>query len=727
MSLSWFELHFPLELEADAVQHFTRLLAMRARRGLLMSADPVVVEARGVAGRLVWLLGLSSRDRRQVLSSLRQALPDVHTEPTHYTPIEAPAWELRLSSPRRSVRTDTSSEVAGALLSAVRSAGKNELVVLQWLIGPLLHRAVVPPVTASKQAKSQLFLEIDRPVLDAEQTKALRDKQAEPLFGVVGRIAIRAASRGRTRVLRQTVMGALQLVRAPGVGFERRLLPTFLVGSRVRRLARPKIAWPAVLNAAELAVCLGWPIGNPVLPGVTYGGHRHLPPPAGRLLPPRRATPKGVRVTGESTFPAQPGRLTLSARDGLHHVLCIGPTGTGKSTWLANLALQDIDAGRAVVVVDPKRDLVEAIADRIPAHRLNDVVLLDPTADTPVGFNVLNTDQPELAVDSLLHVLRELYSANWGPRTADVLHNSLLTLVRAKGMTLCELPPLLQNRDFRRQVVAQVKHDVLGVAPFWQAFESLSEPQRTEIVAPALNKLRPFVSRSNVRSVIGQARGFDLLDIFRKRTVLLVSLAKGDIGSESAHLLGSLLLGGFFTAVQRRSQVEPDKRHPAFVYLDEFADILRLPVSLADALATARGFGVGLVLAHQELKGQLTPEIRAAVLANARSKVVFQTGHDDAVVLAKVLGGGLTPNDLQGLRAYETYQALTVGGRTMSPASVLTLPLDRPLGTLGEIRRRSAERYGVKRAETDAVIRARRSGAAPADGPIGSRRRGGST
>jgi hypothetical protein len=718
MSWQWFELRFPAELDEGSVLHFTRSLAVRPRRGWFLRADPVVVEVEGRGRKLTWRLGLTSRDADRVLTSLRLALPGIRLEAlTEERPQLQWAWALRLSSQRRALRREVPEQVAGSVLSAVQQANKGEIVVMQWVVGPWLHRAVVRPAS-TKQATAE-GLDLGQLVLDSEQARALRDKYKEPLFGVLARIGVSAGSKERMARLRQGVIGALQILRAPGVGLERRLLPSRFVARRLSRVQHPLMNWPCVLNAHELVSCLGWPVGNPVLAGVSYGGGRQLPPPSGALR-----SSEGSRLTGTATFPGQEGLVHLPVDDALRHLHLIGGTGTGKSTLIANLALADIGAGRSVVVIDPKRDLVRAIADRIPLERRADVVWLDPNDHHPVGLNVLDGSTPELTVDNVVHVLHDLYAAHWGPRTADILYNGLLSLARHGGMTMCELPPLLLNPAFRRSVVNRLRHDALGVAPFWTWFEALSDQERASVVAPVLNKVRSFTQHPNIRGVIGQAQGFDLMQLFTSRKVLLVSLAKDEVGSEAAQLFGSLVVARLWAAIQRRSAVAPERRHPVFLYLDEFGEIMRLRLDFGDALAEARGLGVGLTLAHQSLS-QLTPNTKSATMAHPRSRVVLQTGYEDAAALARALGSGLSASDIQQLETFETYQALCIGGRTTAPASVRTLPLSASFGSFAEVVAHSRAQWGQERAAVDAELLRRRNVEGSGGGPIGTRRRGG--
>jgi hypothetical protein len=684
-----------------------------------MVSQPVICEVEGHHGQLTWRLGVTTSEEQQVLTSLRQALPDIRADAVERPEIAYDGiWELRLSSQRRVLQHGAPDQVAAVVLAALQRTHRDEYALLRWQIGPWLPRSPIPPPSRGKGGS---VFDVDRLVLNSEQVRVLRDKHAEALFGVVGRIAVKASVTSRRRALRRGVMGGLQLLRGPGVGLERRIIPSWWAKWRFDALQQPAIGWPLNLNAAELAACLCWPSGSQVLPGVEFTGHRHLPANRDQLVDGDEAVPRSRRVTGRSTFPGMPGLLTLSADDGLRGLHCIGPTGTGKSNLLASLALQDIEAGRGVVVVDPKRDLIEAIADRIPAERLGDVVIIDPNDKSPVGFNVLAGGEDDWIADLILHILRELYAANWGQRTADVIHNAVLTLVRHGGMTLCELPPLLTNRAFRQSVTAKLRDDVLGVAPFWHWFESISEMEQASVIAPVLNKIRAFTGRKGVRAVIGQVEGFDLKTIFTERKILLVSLATGDAGADTGQLLGSLLMGKLWAIIQSRSQIPAERRHPVFLYLDEFADVLRLPGDLGDALAKTRGLGVGFCLAHQHL-GQLTPSVRAAVAANARSRVVFQCGYDDAGPLAKLLGGGLTGTDLQQLALYETYQSLALNGRIMSPASAVTLPLVESRGVLGAVQQASREKYGVSRRDTDRALIERRTVSVP-QSEVGSRRR----
>lgn len=460
--------------------------------------------------------------------------------------------------------------------------------------------------------------------------------------------------------------------------------------------ARPGWRQRLHLNAVEVAALSSWPVGR--------GSDLPVPTSGSQLLAPSRAIPRYGRVVAQATFPGTERPLALSAQASLRHLHVLGPTGSGKSTLLIGLIAQDVAAGRGLVVIEPKGDLIADVLARVPASRRADVVLIDPTdPNRIVGLNPLETHgrSPELAADQLLGMFHSMYSAHWGPRTHDILSAALLTLARLPGATLPALPLLLSDAGYRRRVLAKVV-DPIGLGPFWSAYEAWSEPERVAASAPVMNKLRPLIMRPEMRAVLGQVKGsFSLARVFSERKILLVDLSKGQLGPETAALLGSLVVSQLWQAVLGRSVVAPEGRHPVFVYVDEFQDYLHLPVDFADALAQARGLGVGFTLAHQYLH-QLDVSARAAVLANAQSRVAFRLGGDDARILATE--SGLEAEDFRELGAFQCYAQLVAENVPQRWTSAqTTLPPDR-LNDPAAVRAESLRRYGAPRPEIEASL-----------------------
>jgi Type IV secretion-system coupling protein DNA-binding domain len=703
-----YQVRFPAGLSPDQVGAWLGTVAADTRR--LPLGFELVATHKGIAYYL--LIPLSQE--ASTLSRLRSALPGMRAEPApdHLSvrPAVRVASELKLTSLLRPLGHERAESAVTALLSGLHPFARGEVVRVQWSVSGT--RAVLP----SKDDAGEL-------------ARAVRAKNAVPLFNALARIAVSAPSNARAVNLLSRVTNALKVLDAPGVSvLPRGFLPSWVIAARVYSRALPLTVWPMRLNTKEAAGLLGIALGNVYLPGLQLGHARQLPPPDGMA--------RHGLVLAVSNFPGANSRpLALRTDDRLRHLHLIGPTGVGKSTLIANAALQDVERGDGLVLLDPKTDLATDVLARVPERRTEDVIVLDPSAtDYPIGFNVLQVGssehERELVVDHVVHVFAELWRSSWGPRTSDVLRSCLLTLTHTSAhngsaFTLCEVPELLLNTSFRRFVTAQPTVPE-PVRSFWFAYEQMSDGERAQVIGPSLNKLRALTTRTSLRLMLGQSTGIELAEVFRSRRVVLVPLSKGTVGTETARLLGSLLMAALWQATLARAAVPAAKRRPAWAYLDEFQDVLRLGTDgeLADMLAQARGLGLGMVLAHQYLN-QLPRQVQAAVLGTVRTQVAFQLDHDDARTLEKRFAPALNAADLMGLPAYEVAIRPCVDGQTRPPTTGTTLPLPEPLRDPRQLAERSRQRYGVPRAKVEAALRARIQTGTPPGGRIGRTRRGG--
>jgi hypothetical protein len=719
-SLATFELHFPRELEAEAVVRFlaglTGLLVPWWRRWLMRPfvVLSVVAASDGVRHRLeapeAWATLIEN--------ALQASLPAVRYERIvrEAAPASAAAAEYRLSTNSRLLRTDAPS-TAAKLLTSLQPLGDNERIEVTWLLTP--SRPVAPARTASSNEQAQLL--VPENVLEhAESVAALRSKQQAPLLHGVLRTAVSAASTARARQLLREVEASWHETRAAGVQLHRHLLRSRVVEQRMRRLAWPRVSI-STFNVDELAGLIGWPIGVQQIPGIVLSGYRQLAPSP--------LIPTVGTVIGDSLFPgpSQPLALDVDAR--MRHVHVIGPTGVGKSVLLANIAVQDLRAGYGVVLLDPKGDLVQDVLERVPLNRRGDVVVLDPAdpSERAVGLNPLHVGDgvsAETVVENLVGLMKQLYSASWGPRTDDILRASLMALVMSGQGTLCEVPLLLTNAAWRKRLVASVD-DPLGVGAFFAWYDRLSASEQLTMISPVLNKVRAFTMRPRVRGIIGQATpALNMSDALQEGKVVLVSLATGLLGEEAAALLGSLVVAELWHATTARAAMRQEDRRPVMAILDEFQHFLQLPTPMATVLAEARGLKLGCVLAHQFV-GQLHDDARSAVLGTVRSRVSFQLSATDARLLAREFGGVLTADDLQGLGAYELAAQLFAAGATQPAVTAKSRPLPTTSSDAEALRAASRQRFGRDRQAVDAEILARQqlTPSATRDAPVGRRPR----
>jgi DNA helicase HerA-like ATPase len=690
----WFRLRWPHEVSPEQL-----LAALLTLNGLSTPwrADALVVRSTGEAGHVVQHLAVPEPRAAGARQQLEAAIPGLTVEAVdqnHQVSVHR-AWRCWLSSRTRPLDLKHAEPVTRGVITALASAEADERLVMQWVLGPVRRPMAVGNRVRGDvgpgAAKWLADLATGPADLDAEARSALTHKQGLPGWRATLHLGVKAKGSRRQLQLLGRLAAAVRVAQGPGVqiGFNP-ARASVLSGDRL------PLRRPVLINVGELKGLIGWPVG--MTEGLPVDRVRS------RLLPARRAVPSSGRVLAEATYPSAKRPLALSASDSLQHLHVIGPTGTGKTTLLLNLVVQDMAAGRSVVVIEPKGDLVRDVLERVPNGRLDDVVVIDPTDKAPVGLNPLAARgvASELKAEHLLTIFKGLFIDSWGPRTQDILTAGLLTLTATPGMSLVALPLLYTDARFRQKLLARIR-DPLALDPFWDWFEALSPAERATVLAPVMNKLRAFLLRERLRRVIGQAKPrFDLRDVCRKRTVLLVNLATGALGPESSSLLGSLVVSQLWQTVLGRTAVPPERRHPVMVVIDEFQNYLHLPTDLADVLAQARGLGVGLTLAHQHL-AQLHPSVRAAVLANARSRVTFTTNHDDASVLVRS-DDRLTPADVAGLGRYEVYASLLAGSESTPFASARTLPPPPPIHSAAEVQQRSRERWGVPAGVVDVEL-----------------------
>ena len=686
--LVWHQLRFALPLAQDAaVGLVERILADS-------SLGRVVLELRASGGQAVWAVGSQAGER--LVSVVRELVPGCRVSRGFSRRAVSQAVVVSARPVGVGLATERLSAVVRAVLAALASTAEGEELVVQLQLG----RRFAPEACGRVEPQGWLELLglVPVPSLSGERGRRLKMQVGRHRAAASLRLGVRAASPLRQRTLLQGLLGALRLLEGPGVRLRARTEhPAKLDG--VRRPWRAGLE----LGAGEIVAMAGWPVGELPLPATPSAHPRVLALPAARET--QRAFATGVAdQSGE--------RLGISIGDALYHTVLLGPTGAGKSTALAHLALADIHAGRGVLLIDPKTDLVADILARIPEQRRSDVVVIDPTSSRPVGINPLARAQtacgasPELVADTVLATLKGVFAESWGVRVEQVLSAALVTLARTPGATLVDLPLLLTNAVYRQRLIAASGADPLGTGQFWAAYEALSEAQRQQWVGPVLTRLQPFLIRPHLRATLGQAApSFDLGEVFTRRRIVLVSLNKGVLGAESARLLGSLLVGQLWPLILARAAVEPSRRHVVSVFIDEVQDYLSLPGSLADALAQARSLGAAFHLAHQ-YRGQLPSALKAGIDANARNKIIFSLSAADAAELSRQ-AIGLEAADFQLLPRFGVYARTMHHGRENPWCQATTLPPTPPTQDALALRASSQARYGQDATQVEAALLAR--------------------
>lgn len=478
-----------------------------------------------------------------------------------------------------------------------------------------------------------------------EMVPLSKEKVKKPLYAAVVRVAAKSSSKARAWEIARSLGAGLrqlensesnELIPLTNDGYDDEDHEEDLILRRSRRTGM-------ILNSEELVSLVH-------LPSLTVRAEKLI-----RDVKKTKAAPADAighdLVLGENIHLGKRVTAGLGREQRLRHMYLIGATGTGKSTLLFNLILQDLRHGQGVAVLDPHGDLIDKILGNIPESRLQDVVLIDP-ADTefPVGLNVLTSHsdvEMNVLSSDLVAVFRRL-STSWGDQMNSVFGNAILAFLESdRGGTLADLRRFLVEADFRKSFLGSVKDP--EVVYYWlKEFPMLSgKPQ-----GPILTRLDTFLRPKLIRNMVCQKEGLNFENILDGRKIFLAKLSQGLIGEENSYLLGALLVSKIQQAAMARQMRDASERKPFYLYVDEFQNFVT--PSMASILSGARKYGLGLILAHQELR-QLwnrDTEVANSVLSNPGVRICFRLGDFDAQKLSEGFAT-FDAADLQSLKIGE--------------------------------------------------------------------------
>lgn len=434
-----------------------------------------------------------------------------------------------------------------------------------------------------------------------------------------------------------------------------------------------------VLNAAEIAT-----LWHP--PGLALAGIRNISwgktlsgePPENLLVSESVSDDekKNINFFAKCEFKNKEQIFGIATPDRRKHIYIIGKTGTGKSTLIANMAIDDIRRDRGIGIIDPHGDLCDIILNYIPKRRMNDVVYLEPfDLDRPFHINMLevkNKEQKDLVASGIVSIFYKLYGRSWGPRLEYILRNIILTLLDVPDTTLADGLKLMVNKEYRKQIVSTLDDQVLK--SFWiDEFEKMPDKLRAESVSPIQNKLGQFVTSRMIRNIIGHSRStIDFTSIMNEGKILLLNLAQGKLGEDNASLLGAMFITRIQLAAMERAYQSEESRRDFFLYVDEFQNFAT--TSFTKILSEARKYRLSLTIANQYID-QIELPVSKAIFGNVGTLISFVVGSSDGYMLSKEFGAIYTDKDLVSLGKYEIVTKLSVDGMTSSPFPARTLPL----------------------------------------------------
>jgi hypothetical protein len=547
---------------------------------------------------------------------------------------------------------------------------------------------------------------VDQAILDS-----IENKTQFPGYETLIRVVVSSNITQRSQAILSNVVAAFSLFDSQGKnGFKfepAKDIEEFTTSYILRMF--PVKSNKSILNSVELATIFHFPDQNSI---PTSQLERQ---DSKQVDGPRNMPDKGL-LLGYNIFRGVKKPIRLDIADRQRHMYVVGQTGTGKSTFLEDLALQDMLAGNGFAFVDPHGDTAEKLLSMVPKERTEDVIYFSPSdSDFPLGLNLFefsSDDQKDFIVQEVLNMLYKLYDPQrqgiMGPRYEHLFRNAALTVMAdPNGGTFIDIPKLFRDPKFVEQKLQHVKDQ--NVLEFWR--KEMPQSQRSndfgEVVSWFVSKFGAFLSNEMMRNIIGQTKSaFDLRDVMDNKKILLVNLSKGRLGELNSKLLGMIFVMKFQAAAMSRANIPESERVDFSLYVDEFQNFST--DSFATIMSEARKYHLNLIVANQ-FTTQLSDEIRDAVFGNMGTIVGFRIGQQDVEAMSKYFQPTFEANDLLRVPNYNTIVRTLIGGVPTHPFSMATLP---PLGNANPdlakaLKQLTAAKFGRPKGEVEEEIFAR--------------------
>lgn len=550
--------------------------------------------------------------------------------------------------------------------------------------------------------------------VDQAEIEQLQRKLKTPLHSVTIRVVASAGTEKEAEAIVNDIKSSFsQFEQGPGNRFKwrdikGRSLKDFLGDFSFREWADDEAM---VLNLEELTTICHLPSVTDAKTVPTLRQSKAAAAPAPQELP-----AEGT-LLGTNSFRGVDTPARITDEDRMRHFYIIGQTGTGKTTLMKNMIVQDIEAGHGVCMIDPHGNDIADVLSAIPDSRREDVIYFDPArTDTAIGLNMLEFDpahpeQKTFVVNELFSIFQKLYGAvpeSMGPMFEQYFRNATLLVLEdpESGSTLLDISRVFADSSYRAQKLSKARNPV--VTQFWNdiATKAGGEAALENIVPYVTSKFDIFTANDFMRPIIGQQRSsFNFRQVMDERQILLVNLSKGRLGEINANLIGMIIVGKILMAALSRTDRPAGDYPPFFLHMDEFQNVTT--DSIAAILSEARKYKLGLTMAHQFI-AQLDEKIRDAVFGNVGSLAVFRVGPDDADYLEKQFAPTFTAKDLINIENRQAYLRILANGVPQTPFNISTLPPQKgdPERAVA-IAEASCRKYGRPRLKVDLEISSR--------------------
>ncbi len=457
-----------------------------------------------------------------------------------------------------------------------------------------------------------------------------------------------------------------------------------------------------IFNIEELSALWHFPTKFTHLPNIAWGKKLYADPPENLPISEGLTEEEKQHITFFAKTEFRNREAIFGIKEGedrRRHTYIIGKSGTGKTTLIANMAIDDIRKGKGVAIIDPHGDLCNTILDYIPSNRINDCCYFNPAdPDYVYPLNVLeaqNESQAELVASGVLSIFKKLYGNSWGPRLEYILRNAILTLVFTPGSDMTHIVEILTSKTYRATVIDKLQNRTLK--NFWvNEYNVMDEKFRVETISSILNKVGQFIASTNIRNTVAHAKSkVNIQEIMDQKKILIADLSSGKLGEDNSALLGAMLITQIQLSAMNRIYQSQAERSDFYLYVDEFQNFAT--EAFIKILSEARKFKLNLIVANQYM-AQLDRTIQDAILGNVGSVMSFVVGSQDAYILQKEFGAQFPADDLVKIGRYQIICKLSIDSDTTTPFYATTLaPLDCKNQHRQTVIRVSQERWGKRK------------------------------
>ncbi|MBD3250418.1 MAG: type IV secretion system DNA-binding domain-containing protein [Candidatus Pacebacteria bacterium] len=571
------------------------------------------------------------------------------------------------------IYNDLPTDGLSLITSAMSKMGEGEGAVLQILLQPVGGRW---KKKGNRYMQRQKKKEADPDQAtyshDPKEMEAISDKVSKPGFKVSVRMVVSSKNQGLAESHLNNMVGSFAQFTSAYNSFKKariwikhlfmidfiyRYMPLFHKGT-------------FILNTAELATIFHFPNKTVETHHIEWLIAKNAPAP-------NQIAQDGLYI-GKSHYRGEVRQVYMRLKDRRRHTYIIGKTGTGKSEFLKQMILQDIEQGRGVAAIDPHGDFVEDILELMPPERAEDVIYFNPIdRERPLGLNIMeayNDDQKHFVVSSIINLMYKLYDPHRtgiiGPRFEHAIRNAMLTVMSKENSTFIEVVRVLTDENFVKQLLPYIKDPI--VKRYWtDQIAQTSDFHKSEVLDYIVSKFGRFVTNKTMRNIIGQPQSaFDFRKAMDEQKIILCNLSKGQMGEEDAKFLGLILVPKILTAAMSRQDAPMEQRPDFFLYVDEFQNFATQ--DFATILSEARKYRLNLTVANQYI-GQIDEDVKNAVFGNVGSIISFRIGVTDANFLQHEFTPTFNETDLTNVEKYHIYMKTIVDNEPVPPFSVSLL------------------------------------------------------